>query len=1239
MKCKYSTTMYLRIAFCLMAFQAFKANADSWTISGPNTYPNATYEVYNRMVEGSQAGYGYHAYYINVPEGFVANVTIEKVSFSLAACQRGDTRVLVNGSLVSDSSGVYTATLKHSNLGGYGRVEIYANALWPYDGVMRYVYDWTYNIKVVYSTAAVTSFAVTFNGNGGTPATQTRSVKAGYGVGDLPTATRAGYTFAGWWTQTTGGSQVASTDIPLKNITYYAHWIANTASITSITIAGDDEVASEKSAQYKCYGITSDGGQIEVAPIWSLASSYAAISSSGLISAQRIYIRQLVSIQAAYTNGGKTFSATKSVLITPVRPICKIDSKGVLTDVDMNGCSSIYFDSAVKSIGDGVFFGCTGLTQSVSISYGITNVGVMAFACSAIPGAILSYSVERIGDYAFADCDRMTSFNVQEGVKEIGEGILAYCSSLTSLTVSTNNACFYSTNNLVVSIADNSVLQYAVGRSGSCTIPSGVKKIGAAAFCGASKMTEVELPSSVKEIGGDAFNGCASVSAFSLPQNLERVDEYAFAGCSGISEMRIPEFVSHIGEGAFLGCTNLVCVYFDGHAPTNGVTAESLGLPENCRLFVRKGSSGWDVDIPGNWNGLQIQYEEGKILKPAAPIVTASGNTLSWTAVPGAARYKVYRSTNPFSEPEEYSSWLESNSCSVDVPDTNNQVYFYFVKASIDGTDATSSSFSKTEVSTSLPYASDPYLKIPEHPTYAAHNQYSEFHLYGHGEIAGNGSARRDRVCTVESAGTETVVFRQTSGESGITPWINGSYYLGGGNSNLTFKINYNTVPNLEIYAKDNKSIVPDEFSFICDIAQGAYTLWSNESKMKLWYHRPHYIYQAGVDNFEINGLSTKQIGAEEGVHSIDVTATPLDLEWHVEISADWITPYCGRKSAGPGTFAFVAAENTSKSSRTAQIVFTYGDQTKTVEVLQSEADYPDLAPYKPEGWCAPVVIGDSKNCTNDLTSIAAETDLYVSWAAINYGWDVETVFRTAIRLDGKAIKTYKTEYLYEWYYTYASFSIGRLSAGTHIITLDVDCYDEINESNEGNNTYKKIFTVYPASIPTVDGDAGAVVTGDSENGFVVRPSEGKKDVVVTVPEGVEPAKITVEVAADVETVKANGATVKVMKDGHDITEHLDLEAVTQDGVVNLASAQVKEEVVKGALDVEKGAEVNIADPASPGLTTAETKPGLTYTLREGTTLDGMADGDSKIGDGAKWTPTITVKGGTSGFYSIKVEK
>ena len=114
------------------------------------------------------------------------------------------------------------------------------------------------------------------------------------------------------------------------------------------------------------------------------------------------------------------------------------------------------------------------------------------------------------------------------------------------------------------------------------------------------------------------------------------------------------------------------------------------------------------------------------------------------------------------------------------------------------------------------------------------------------------------------------------------------------------------------------------------------------------------------------------------------------------------------------------------------------------------------------------------------------------------------------------------------------------------------------------------------------------------------------------------------------------------MKGEYDIAEHLDLAAVTQDGVINLASALVKEAVVKEVLDSEKGAEVDVSNPDSPELTTSETKPGLTYTLLEGVTLEEMMScttGDSKVGDGKKWMPEIKVKGGTSGFYTIKVEK
>lgn len=128
--------------------------------------------------------------------------------------------------------------------------------------------------------------------------------------------------------------------------------------------------------------------------------------------------------------------------------------------------------------------------------------------------------------------------------------------------------------------------------------------------------------------------------------------------------------------------------------------------------------------------------------------------------------------------------------------------------------------------------------------------------------------------------------------------------------------------------------------------------------------------------------------------------------------------------------------------------------------------------------------------------------------------------------------------------------------------------------------------------------------------------------------------------AAKVKTAKAPaGAKVKVMRDGHDITGFLNIPNADASGAVDLASATVKEEIAREPLDARKGAEIRLDNPSKPSLVTAPTKPGLVYTLREGATLDAMKDGDSTVGDGAAWTPAVTVKGGASGFYSIRVSK
>lgn len=65
---------------------------------------------------------------------------------------------------------------------------------------------------------------------------------------------------------------------------------------------------------------------------------------------------------------------------------------------------------------------------------------------------------------------------------------------------------------------------------------------------------------------------------------------------------------------------------------------------------------------------------------------------------------------------------------------------------------------------------------------------------------------------------------------------------------------------------------------------------------------------------------------------------------------------------------------------------------------------------------------------------------------------------------------------------------------------------------------------------PSVKGDESATVTGDAENGFTVRPGAANAEVVVEIPDGVDAAKVTVEVSPTVRTVAPNGAAGRMSR-------------------------------------------------------------------------------------------------------------
>ena len=79
----------------------------------------------------------------------------------------------------------------------------------------------------------INNYTLTYNVNGGNALSPDhKSVTYNTAYGELPTPTRTGYTFAGWYTLIVGGTTVSnSTVMGADDVTIYAHWTANTYSV------------------------------------------------------------------------------------------------------------------------------------------------------------------------------------------------------------------------------------------------------------------------------------------------------------------------------------------------------------------------------------------------------------------------------------------------------------------------------------------------------------------------------------------------------------------------------------------------------------------------------------------------------------------------------------------------------------------------------------------------------------------------------------------------------------------------------------------------------------------------------------------------------------------------------------------------------------------------------------------------------------------------------------------------
>ncbi len=264
------------------------------------------------------------------------------------------------------------------------------------------------------------------------------------------------------------------------------------------------------------------------------------------------------------------------------------DGVQTIADEAFAGCwdmVKLTVPEGVEKIGSNAFYGCCNL-QQVSLPDSLQEVGAQAFNAAGlgsdfeIPESVLQIArdafratewleqkqatepfviingilisagtaktgeviipdgVEKIGPYAFCQCEEITSVVMPDSVTEIGEGAFAGCTGLASVRFPAG----------LESISEDAF--YGCAALASVDLPEGVRTVGDSAFCGCTALTELDLPALLEEIGSRAFAECPSLTEVEFPDALKSIGEGAF-GSDGLLSVVLPEGLESLGIYAF----------------------------------------------------------------------------------------------------------------------------------------------------------------------------------------------------------------------------------------------------------------------------------------------------------------------------------------------------------------------------------------------------------------------------------------------------------------------------------------------------------------------------------------------------------------------------------------------------------------------------------------------------------------------------------------------------------------
>ena len=234
-------------------------------------------------------------------------------------------------------------------------------------------------------------------------------------------------------------------------------------------------------------------------------------------------------------------------------------SMGEVDEDNYSSITAINFPKA-KTLEKNAFNWCQSIETMLLPE--VESIGYQCF-CSDIGLTTFNLpKIQTIGVEAFRWCSNLTNIELGKSIISIDEYAFGDCEKLTSITIHKPK---------------DSVAGAPWGATNATIIWDDSKELLAKIIDGTIEVITADDLNGLTSIGNYSFSECISLNSIGIPNTVIDIGFAAFYDCTSLTSITIPSSVTSIGDKAFTGCTKLTSITIN--KASGSITGSPWGAP------------------------------------------------------------------------------------------------------------------------------------------------------------------------------------------------------------------------------------------------------------------------------------------------------------------------------------------------------------------------------------------------------------------------------------------------------------------------------------------------------------------------------------------------------------------------------------------------------------------------------------------------------------------------------------